>query len=185
LRLALAQPTGNVVYLARPCQFVDTDAPGCAQRYWTEARFAPEVVGATGQAIDVLKRHAGARRLMLVGYSGGGAVAALVAARRDDVERLVTVAGNLDHRTWAAFHHLSPLTESLNPADEVDALRRIPQLHFVGSRDTVIPPRQAVDFAALFPAGQRPMIRVEAGFDHRCCWAEQWKNLWRFVTAQP
>jgi hypothetical protein len=51
-------------------------------------------------------------------------VAALVAARRTDVDRLVTVAGNLDPTAWAVYQHIQPLTGSLNPADEVDALSR-------------------------------------------------------------
>jgi hypothetical protein len=44
-------------------------------------------------------------------------VASLVAARRHDVVRLVTVAGNLDHLAWTTLHGVSPLTGSLNPAD--------------------------------------------------------------------
>ncbi|GAB2181920.1 hypothetical protein DLREEDagrD3_21430 [Denitratisoma sp. agr-D3] len=49
----------------------------------------------------------GARRLTLVGYSGGAA--ALLAARCSDVVRLVTIAGNLDHRAWTRYHHITTL----------------------------------------------------------------------------
>ena len=181
LRLSLAHPEGSAVYLARACQYVKTEASGCASRYWTNMRFAPEVIEASNQAIDTLKQRFGATKLTLVGYSGGGAVAALVAARRSDVERLVTVAGNLDHRAWTTYHHVQPLDGSLNPADRIDALRSIPQWHFVGGRDGNITPELIQAFANRFPPGLRPVVEIEAGFDHHCCWAAQWPSLWRRV----
>ncbi|WP_290975378.1 alpha/beta hydrolase [Herbaspirillum sp.] len=179
LKLALAQPRGNAAYLARPCQFTGTAAAGCDPAYWTGRRFAEEVVAATDQAIGILKRQAGARRLALVGYSGGGGIAALVAARRRDVDLLVTVAGNLDHRAWTALHHVSPLTGSLNPADAADRLLQVRQRHFVGGKDAVMPVAIATAYAERYPPGQRPEVRLEPGFDHRCCWVEAWPGLWR------
>lgn len=179
LRLALAQPEGNAAYLARPCQYVDAAATQCASRYWRGARFAQEVISATNQAIDALKQRLGAHRLTLVGYSGGAAVALLAAARRDDVDRVMTVAGNLDHRAWTTHHRLTPLAESLDPVDQLDALVTIPQWHFVGGRDDNITPALVQDFAQRFPTQQRPRVHIEQTFDHRCCWAETWPALWR------
>lgn len=184
LRLALAQPRGNAAYLARPCQFTDAEATGCDPAWWTGRRFSAEVVAATGQAIDALKQRFNARKLTLVGYSGGGAVAALVAARRQDVDRLVTVAGNLDHREWTTRHAVLPLEGSLNPADEVAALERVQQWHWVGGRDRVIPPELAQSFAGRFPPGRRPEVILEAEFDHRCCWVEQWPALWNRLETK-
>lgn len=177
LRLALAQPGGNAAYLGRPCQYVDVRRRGCESRYWTSARFAPEVIAATSQAIDALKRRFGARRLTLVGYSGGGAVAALVAARREDVARLVTVAGNLDHGAWTRLHRGDPLTGSLDAVDEAGRLRAIPQWHFVGAKDDNVTPELVRGFASRFPPERRPVVEVVPGFDHRCCWAEAWPEL--------
>ncbi len=181
LRLALAHPEGNSAYLARLCQYVDAEASGCSSRYWTEMRFAPEVIAATNQAIDRLKQAFNASRLTLVGYSGGGTVAALAAARRTDVERLVTVAGNLDQRAWTTYHRIRPLTGSLNPADEVDALRNVRQWHFVGGRDRNITPELVQGFVNLFPENLRPVIQVEPEFDHQCCWASNWPRLFQRV----
>lgn len=181
LQLALAQPAGNAAYVARPCQYVDAAQTGCASRWWTAQRFAPDVIEAVDRAVDALKVQAGARRLTLVGYSGGGAVAALVAARRSDVERLVTVAGNLDHGAWTRHHRLPPLDGSLDAADVRDALRRVRQWHFAGGRDTVVPAFIAEGFAAGFPVDTRPVVRRVADNDHRCCWAEQWPRLWSEV----
>jgi pimeloyl-ACP methyl ester carboxylesterase len=179
LRLALAHEDGNAVYLARPCQYVDAELSGCPRRYWTEMRFAPEVVAATSQAIDVLKKKFGATQITLVGYSGGGAVAALLAAQRNDVERLITVAGNLDHVAWTNYHHISPLEGSLNPADQVEALHNIRQWHFVGADDANITPALVQGFANRFTPRQRPTVTVMPGFDHRCCWVENWASIWQ------
>ncbi len=178
LKLGLMHQDGNAAYLARPCQFIDAESSGCSRRYWTNMRYAPEVISATRQAIDALKIRFGASRLTLVGYSGGGAVAALVAARSIDVERLVTVAGNLDHRAWTSYQRITPLDGSLNPADHIGTLRNVPQLHFVGANDTNITPAIIKDFLGLFPAAQRPAVVVKPGFDHRCCWVAHWPEIW-------
>src|SRR3546814_2839304 len=63
---------------------------------WTSARFSDGVIVSMSDALDRLKEEAGASSLDLVGYSGGGGVAVLLAARRRDVVSIVTIAGNLD-----------------------------------------------------------------------------------------
>lgn len=178
LQLALADPgAGPVAYLARPCQFTAGRDPACTEAYWTGWRFAPEVVEAAGQALDALKARFGAARLRLVGFSGGGALAALLAARRGDVAQLVTVAGNLDHRAWTVRHRLEPLVGSLNPADYRADLANVPQWHFSGARDRVVPPAMAQDFAAGLGTGSQTQVIVVPGYDHHCCWTQDWPRL--------
>jgi len=184
LQLALRHPQhlqaqGNAAaYLARPCQYVAAeDARNCRQAYWTDRRFSAEVIEASDQAISVLKQRIGAGKLVLVGYSGGGAVAALVAARRNDVLQLITVAGNLDHRAWTAQHQVPPLEGSLNPADAWRALVNLPQRHFVGARDEVVSRAVVEAYAVRFPVQQRPKIIVMPDFDHVCCWVERWSEI--------
>ena len=178
LKLALRDPSGTAVYLARPCQFVSKeDKRGCQRQYWTEQRFAPEVIAASLSAIEQLKQRFGAQRVVLVGYSGGGAVASLVAAQRQDVDRLITVAGNLDHRTWTLEQRLSPLEGSLNAADFWMQLQAVPQTHFVGGSDSVIGVSVAQAYADRFVPGAPLSIKVMPTFDHHCCWVEQWPTL--------
>lgn len=184
LKMALAHSQGNAAYLARPCQYSGARAGYCPQRYWTAQRFAPEVIAAAGQALDALKLRFNARQLTLVGYSGGGAVAALVAAKRTDVVRLITVAGNLDHHAWAQHHGIAPLTGSLNPADECVGLAPIPQVHFAGSEDRVMPPDIVQAFATGFPPSAQVQVRVVTGYGHLCCWAENWAELWAGMRLQ-
>jgi dienelactone hydrolase len=177
LQLALAQPDGAAAYLGRPCQYINAEASNCPSRYWKEARFGPEVIAGANQAVDALKLRFGAMRLTLVGYSGGGAVAALVAAWREDVETLVTVAGNLDHQAWTTYHRIQPLTGSLNPMTYSANLNGIRQVHFVGGKDDNITPELVQGFAERFPAAERPTMIVEPQVDHLCCWAKAWPRL--------
>lgn len=178
LRLAVQHPGGAAAWLARPCQYVTGEARrGCAEKWWTSHRFAEEVIAASNSAIDELKYRAHARQVALVGYSGGAAVAALVAARRTDVASLTTVAGNLDPALWTQWHALTPLSGSLNPVDVALSLSHVPQTHWVGGRDKVVGRRLADSFAARMPADTQPRISVLEEADHYCCWAERWLQI--------
>lgn len=163
LHIALTIP-GNVVYLARPCQFVMSDA--CTQGDWTEARYHPRLVAAMDNAIDQLKAQYGAKQVKLAGYSGGGVMAALIAARRSDVAGLVTIAANLDTAEWTRHHGLAPLSGSLNPADAWASLAAIPQRHYVGADDTTVPPAITYAYAARFPNSAKPEIIIIPGQGH-------------------
>jgi predicted esterase len=157
---------------------VGAGTESCQQRYWTNGRFAPEVVAANSQAVGVLKDWFGASELTLVGYSGGAAIAAMVAAVRQDVSRLVTVAGNLDHRAWTAYQRVQPLSGSLNAVDFASALAHVSQMHFVGAEDKVIPPALALEWGEGLLGAAGANLRIKRGFDHHCCWVQQWPSLW-------
>lgn len=177
LRMALAHP-GAAAWIARPCQYTRPEtARGCHAAYWTSHRYAPEVIESTVQAIDDLKRRSGARSVVLVGYSGGGAVAALVAARRSDVVGFVTVAANLDIGYWVARDHLAPLSGSLDPAAEADRLRAVPQVHLAGGRDEVVTPDVARSYLSRLGSEAPARLIDLADFDHWCCWVEAWPRL--------
>ena len=142
-KLAFKDHNANVIYLGRPCQYIKS--PICSQRHWTTARFSPEVINAEYQAIKELVGNA---PTVLVGFSGGAQVAGLIssAKRGLNVEKIITIAGNLDHQTWAEHHKLPPLNESLNLADYYDNFIKIPQIHYVGEDDDVIPPHLVQQF---------------------------------------
>jgi dienelactone hydrolase len=176
LQLALAQPDGKSAYLARPCQYTSgAERNSCSSRYWTNERFSPLIIQSLNEGIDQLKERFKARRLILVGYSGGGGIASLIAGRRQDVNLIITVAGNLDGTRWAQEKTLSPLEGSLNPSDEIKRVSTIPQVHFTGDKDTVYPNSLTQEFAAKAHA---KMIEVK-DFDHVCCWAEAWPRLYK------
>lgn len=180
LKLALAQPSGQAVYLGRPCQYADFKAEGsCGKRYWTNERFAPEVIMAMSMVLDQLKLEFNPKRLTLVGYSGGGAIAVLLAAKRTDVAQLITIAGNLDTEAWTAYHGISPLAGSLNPADAYRQLTHTPQIHWVGGADETMPKQIADHYLARFDKTSLLEIRVMDGYTHQCCWVRHWPELWQ------
>lgn len=177
LALAAADPAANVLYLARPCQFAHAaDNPRCAVAYWTGKRFAEEVVQAMDQAVDHYARQVPGQPLHLVGYSGGGAIAALLAARRVDIASLRTVAGNLDVAEFNRLHRTTPMPESLNPIDQAARLRALPQIHFHGTADRVVPGVIAERFAQAV-AGDCTHVRAVPGIGHGGDWAARWPGL--------
>lgn len=135
--LAFGDPHANVVYLARPCQYVKDSR--CNRAQWSTARFSPQVIAAESQA---LKAIADRRKMTLIGFSGGAQVAGLVAVTAKDlnVQEIITIAGNLDHPAWCQYHKLPALTESMDLTDYWPAFEKIAQIHFVCEDDTVIPP---------------------------------------------
>ncbi|MGE4192981.1 MAG: alpha/beta hydrolase family protein [Pseudodesulfovibrio sp.] len=171
--LAAADPSSAVAYLARPCQYAEEGGRrNCVIRFWTSARYAEPVVRDLSLAVDAAKGQAGAERVELVGYSGGGALVVLLAARRDDVTGIVTVAGNLDHAWWTDQHRVSPLADSLNPMDFVRRVQSIPQVHVAGADDEIIPPAMALRFVAGMSDASRARVMVVPGMGHDGDWRE-------------
>lgn len=176
LSLAIADSAPNVLYLARPCQFIPmAQNPRCRTVYWTSKRFAPEVITAIDTAISHYVARTPGQQIVLTGYSGGAAVAALVAARRSDVALLLTVAGNLDHNAVNRLHQVSPMPDSLNPMDEAARIAAIPQRHFSGAEDSVVPPSIGHDFAAA--VGKCASWRMVAHMGHESDWSGLWPQL--------
>jgi len=177
MELASRDPSPNVAYLARPGQYPYSGASGCAAKYWMSGRFAPEVIEAMDSAVSVLKETAQASSVCLVGYSGGAAVAVLVAARRDDVGSLRTVCGNLDSEEVSRYNKVSPLAGSLDPIDSAGKTGIIPQRHFIASCDNIVPPYVAKRFAARAGDGEHRSVSIVEGTTHYSGWREKWRGL--------
>ena len=175
LRLALRDPDARVAYLGRPCQYLEAGALArCPSLLWLSGRYGEEAITILSAAIDILVLSTGAQRVRLVGYSGGGAVAALLAARRQDVSCLVTVAAPLDTEAWAAAIDITALTASLNPLTHAAALTLIAQTHWAAADDAVVPPATLQRFIDAVPQAR---VEVIGGWDHDCCWVYAWQKL--------
>jgi len=149
----------------------------CLETHWSDQRFSEDLVAASDQAISQLVTETAAPALDLVGYSGGGSLAVLLAARRQDVRSLRTVAGNLDHQEFSRYHRVSPLSGSLNPLDVAGKVALNPQLHFVGRQDDTVPERITERFLAALPAPNcAEKVEVEEA-DHTNGWLAQWPAL--------
>lgn len=185
LAMAVQDPAPNVAYLARPCQYLpDNELPFCGSFMWSLSRYADTIVDSMDIAIDSLKREAGATRLRLVGVSGGGTLAALVAARRDDVVGLVTVASNLDHELWSTRLGLTPLIDSRNAADVARLVEDIPQVHFIGAEDGNVTRAEVDSYVARMDDPSKVEVVVVPGYDHTCCWVAGWPGLLDEIGAR-
>lgn len=182
LALAASDTSKNVVYLARPCQFNDFNQVSCDSAYWLNQRFSEKVIDAMSQELDTYVGKTHGQRVNLIGYSGGAAVAVLLAVRRHDIVSLRTVAGNLDHVYVNQYHQVDLMPESLNAIDVAQKISDLPQVHFVGTQDKVIPKEVVLRFIRQ----QRSvdcvsLLEVQAG--HQDNWIKSWQEL--LLTPLP
>lgn len=178
MELAGQDPAANVAYLARPGQYLPAQVSPCDPAYWSDKRFASEVIAAMDGAVSILAGKARVEEINLIGYSGGGAVAALIAAGRSDVGSLRTIAGNLDPATLNRHHGVSPLDESSrNPMDVAAGLKGMPQRHFVGSGDKVVPAFITHSFLSRMGSSDFRELTVVEGATHSDGWRERWNSL--------
>ena len=130
LNMAIADAAPVVAYLGRPCQYLDDAALAqCPSLLWMQGRYGEPAVTMMSAAVDLLLLAASAQRVRLVGYSGGGVMAALIAAQRhgcvvpgdrrlaagyrclDSGDRCVTangVAESARTRTASGHHRANP-----------------------------------------------------------------------------
>lgn len=183
LDLATRDNADNVIYMARPCQYVGPEhRRNCDVRYWTSHRFASEVIDSYDLALDTLKEKYNIRDFHLIGYSGGANIAALLTHIRDDVVSLRTVAGNMDHKLLHEIHAVSQIPESLNAVNIAPKISKIPQKHFTGQRDKIVPEDIALSFARA--SGERQCVSIVkvASAGHHKGWAESWSDL---LSSRP
>lgn len=149
---------------------------------WTSHRFSNDVINQYQRALNVLKDDFGIHKFYLIGYSGGGAIATLLAVERKDISSIRTVAGNLDIDAFAKYHDVDPLSGSHNPARIAWGIRGIPQIHFVGTEDTIVPRSIAekyVDNIRFMHAPPRflPAIHDVSNMTHDGAWEKIWPEL--------
>lgn len=179
LHLASKDKADNVLYLARPCQFTGLidDTADCGGEFSRTKSFSPEVLNAYNIALDDMATRYNLRGFHLIGYDGGAAVASLLAAQRTDVLSLRTVAGVMDHTAQSNLLGTEPRSESLNPTDSAAHLSGIPQYHFVGGQDELVPPAVLHSYLQKLPPNRcvRTMLVQEAA--HEDGWVEKWPEL--------
>jgi len=173
LELMLEDP-GPSAYVARPCYQRTTVTPACWPHLWTFARYSEEIVASMHAVVArVLDTSPGAETT-LVGYSGGGVLALLVAEREPRVHTVLTIGANLDTDAWTARHGYSPLTSSINPARSGPWRSSLRQIHYAGERDDNVPETLIRSFTDDVPGAE---LRTRADFDHRCCWVKAWREI--------
>ena len=118
------------------------------------------------------------------GTAGGARIALELAAQRNDIKQIITVAGNMDPTAWTLALGLKPLTVTQSNSTLIRATKQVPQIYFIGDEDSVIPSKLVKEFANQYPAHNRPRVIVIRDNAHVCCWVEQWPELWK-TTSKP
>jgi hypothetical protein len=162
------------VYLARPCQYITSS--NCDKSYWTNKRFSKEVIESFDEALDSLKTKFNNQNFNLIGYSGGGAVATLLASKRDDIKNLITIAGNLDIQKWVSLHKISKLDGSLNPADFSSNLENTKQYHIIGNDDKIIPKEIFLSYFSKF-GNTNNISYIYTNSNHSCCFENAFRDV--------
>jgi len=175
LKLMLQDPSKCKLYIARPCQYVNSSK--CEKKYWTSHRFSNEVIMSTDKVMDNIKSIYKNKSFTIYGYSGGGAVATLVSTRRDDIDKLVTIAGNLDTEFWVKKHYLTPLYGSLNPADYSNELSKIKQIHLIGEKDNIVDISIFKSYESKYKNKKDIHFKIYKGFTHNKGWDDNWQHI--------
>lgn len=178
LSLAGRDYRSNIIYIARPCQYGPALSDHyCNNSYWTSKRMSEEVVNSINVAINTISHG---HPVDLIGYSGGGGVAVLVAARNPQIRSIVTIAANLDHVRFNQYHKVQPMIGSLNPIDVVSKVRNIPQIHYTGGEDKIVPSFIGDNFVQ---AAHSPCVKQEIipNVSHD----SGWDKSWNYIVSTP
>ena len=169
LELASLDKDANILYIARPCQYLwPKSMSNCSSDYWNDKRGSEEVISAINQVISIIKAREGFLSIKLIGYSGGGGIAAIITDRRDDVEKLITIAGNLNYDLFTKIHKLMPMSGSIDPINIAKQIASIPQIHYVGGAHKIVSEQIARSFS--------DKVVVVKGVTH-ASWAETWREI--------
>lgn len=168
----------EAVYVGRPCYHGLASTPPCGPHLWTSQRYSEDVVASMAAVITALLEAKGDPAPFFFGHSGGGTLAMLLAERFPATGGVITLAGNLDPDAWASHHDYSPLVGSLNPAHRASLGPHIRQLHLVGTRDKVVPPKLIRQVTTAHPS---TYVMVLDGFTHSCCWQKVWPVVLKWL----
>lgn len=179
LALELALQTPNAIYLGRPCYLRGHDDARCNSQFWTGARYSDAVVRSMNAALQATLKNHPNNKVVLVGYSGGGTLAVLMAQTLPRVA-VVTIAGNLDTAEWARQHGFTALA-GRNPADEAPLPAEIEQFYSIGGQDENVTESMAARY--LSRVRSERIWRYEK-FGHVCCWEEAWQEILSKVSTR-
>lgn len=177
----MVKDQGPALLLGRPCYYGLNRSDLCNNRLWTSHRYASEVVNSMLAALKHWISPRKVKHLVLIGYSGGGALATLLAPLLDKTSTVVTIAGNLDIIAWSERHGYISLSGSLNPMTDAHIPPDIKQFHLAGLEDFNVP----ADIIESFSATQKNALFLpQPGYTHSCCWIEIWPDILKTYLKQ-
>lgn len=169
----MQEDKAQAILLGRPCYHGTFTMDSCEIRHIGPERYSAETIESMTTALQNELDHSGARQVIFFGYSGGGTVAMLMAARYPGTAAIVTLGGNLDNAALVAHHNSPPLSGSLDPAHLPPFPRSVVQLHFFGASDMNVP----AYLAQKTLTRQNVHSVIFPGIDHECCWQDVWPEI--------
>lgn len=169
----MQQDQAPAILLSRPCYSGFSRSVACHNKNWTSHRYSQEVVASMNKVLNAWILSRLYKKVVLIGYSGGGVLAMLMAPAIKTVDAVITVAANLDVVAWSRLHGYSPLSGSLNPA-EFALSKDIKQFHLSGGLDDVVPESIVKKIAKK---NSRAIFMSFAEYNHHCCWDDDWSRV--------
>lgn len=176
----MAQDKMPSVLLGRPCYYDLKPRAECNNKYWTSHRYSREVVNSMAYALNRWIDRYAFNEVVLIGYSGGGTIAMLMADKINKIVKVVTVAANLNVKSWSEFHGYLPLKYSLNPAENSALKNEFKQIHIAGEDDDIVP---AFIVKAYADSQKNAKYYEYPNKDHACCWEEEWSNILDIINS--
>lgn len=162
------------ILLGRPCYYGLNLSRSCNKSLWTSHRYSAAIVQSMGAALKRWLTNKEVSRLVLIGFSGGGTLAALLAAHLDNVATLVTISANLDISAWSDYHAYLPPSGSLNPIIDAKIPATVRQIHLAGQKDDNVPAEIIASFSNMY---RNALYLPYPEYDHACCWSEMWPSF--------
>jgi hypothetical protein len=179
----MAQDPQAAIYLGRPCYHLDQMPENCLPGLWTFGRYSTEVVMSMAAALTKYLDDVGFEHVTAIGYSGGGVIALLLARDVPQIDRVITIATNLDTAAWSRDHGYAPLIASLNPTELRDWPTTLQEVHLQGAEDQRVSPGTTQRYFANATARVVHRI-IKPEYDHRCCWQQDWTTLLNEAQAR-
>ncbi len=170
LRLMEKDP-GNTVYLGRPCYNGTATEKGCNPWFWTHGRYSKTVVDSMMEVLTTLIKTNQINTVTLIGHSGGGTIALLMAESMPDVKTVITIAGNLDTNKWAIENGFTPLEGSLNPSERDPLPDSISEFHLIGRDDGVVSPDTIRQYVIRKRNSKFVLL-------DKCSHVDCWESIW-------
>lgn len=156
----------NILYIARPCQYVESEK--CEEKYWTSERFSAEAIAAISEVVDNFSD----KKLELIGYSGGATIINHLSQK--NIKNIRTIAGNLDLEKFVKLHKISALS---SPDIDYERLAKIPQIHFVGAQDKIVPLEIFESYQEKLSKKNCVTLKILSQASHQKNWQSAWVEL--------
>jgi hypothetical protein len=174
-KLAKLDQSPNVIYLARPCQYVISNE--CRKEIWTKLQYSKAILGLYEPILmEITQKHS---EVHLIGYSGGSVIAMhLASLDNEKVKSVRTIAGNINPNEFTKLLNLSSYQTSINLDLMDDKIKDISQTHYYGKKDKVIPKEIYSNYQdQYFSNSCIKTIMINAS--HTKGWEEFWKNNYK------